>query len=82
VAIKRKGRGGARPGSGRPPSNRTEKLRFTVLRETAAKLRRLAKLKGFQKYNGGPSFLGRVVDDLVATVETPEPEYMKLVTRR
>lgn len=62
---------------GRPPLG-MERIRCTVNRVTLAKLNRLAKKWGFQKRNGSPSSIGRVVEKILETVETEEPEYLKL----
>jgi vacuolar-type H+-ATPase subunit I/STV1 len=71
--------GGARPGAGRPPSS-TVRIFATVKRETAEKLERIAKEKGFERRPSSTKpFYGGAIDALAESVETKEPEYVKLV---
>lgn len=71
--------GGARPGSGRPVSP-TVRIFATVKRETAEKLERMAKELGLERRVASTKpFYGGAIDKLAETVETKEPEYLKLV---
>lgn len=65
---------------GRPPS-KSVRMWLTVMPETDAKLNRLAKSMGLVKRNGGPPYIGAVVDKIVQEIKTQEPEYLKLAKR-
>lgn len=75
---KKKSWGGKRKGAGRPIADTVE-LFVTVRTATAAKLARKGNEMGLCKSRGGGRpFIGAVVDHLAESLETQEPEYLRI----
>lgn len=72
-------KGGARPGSGRKPSD-SESYRMKIGRDVRVKLFRFAGVMGL-KLQPGKSFWNPVLLALLNTVDVPEPEYLRLTKK-